>query len=35
MEITLPDKIKLYFDRAGLGSPTFIFVHGGGADTSH
>ena len=35
MEITLPDQIKLYFDKAGLGSPTFIFIHGGGADTSH
>jgi pimeloyl-ACP methyl ester carboxylesterase len=35
MEITLPDQIKLYFDKAGLGNPTFIFIHGGGADTSH
>ena len=35
MEITLPDHIKLYFDKAGLGNPTFIFLHGGGADTSH
>jgi pimeloyl-ACP methyl ester carboxylesterase len=35
MEITLPDQIKLYFDKAGLGKPTFIFIHGGGADTSH
>src|SRR5215471_21295326 len=35
MEITLPDQIKLYFDKAGLGDPTFIFIHGGGADTSH
>ena len=34
MEITLPDQIKLYFDKAGLGNPTFIFIHGGGADTS-
>jgi hypothetical protein len=33
MEITLPDQIKLYFDKAGLGNPTFIFIHGGGADT--
>ena len=35
MEITLPDQTKLYFDKAGLGNPTFIFIHGGGADTSH
>jgi pimeloyl-ACP methyl ester carboxylesterase len=35
MEITLPDQIKLYFDKAGIGNPTFIFIHGGGADTSH
>ena len=35
MEIILPDRIKLYFDKAGLGNPTFIFIHGGGADTSH
>ena len=35
MEITLPDQIKLYFDKAGLGNPTFIFIHGGGADNSH
>src|SRR5215831_8630604 len=35
MEITLPDQIKLYFDKAGLGNPTFILIHGGGADTSH
>ena len=35
MEITLPDQIKLYFDKAGVGNPTFIFIHGGGADTSH
>jgi pimeloyl-ACP methyl ester carboxylesterase len=35
MEITLPDQIKLYFDKAGAGNPTFIFIHGGGADTSH
>ena len=35
MEITLPDQIKLYFDKAGLGNPTFIFIHGGGGDTSH
>jgi len=35
MEITLPDQIKLYFDKAGLGNPTFIFINGGGADTSH
>src|SRR6516162_9195844 len=35
MEITLPDQIKLHFDKAGLGNPTFIFIHGGGADTSH
>ena len=35
MEITLPDQIKLYFDKAGLGNPTFIFIHGGGADSSH
>src|SRR5206468_1442524 len=35
MEITLPDQIRLYFDKAGLGDPTFIFIHGGGADTSH
>jgi len=35
MEITLPDQIKLYFDKAGLGNPTFIFIHGGGADISH
>jgi pimeloyl-ACP methyl ester carboxylesterase len=35
MKITLPDQIKLYFDEAGLGNPTFIFIHGGGADTSH
>src|SRR5262249_47590905 len=34
MEITLPDQIKLYFDKAGLGDPTFIFIHGGGADSS-
>src|SRR5215510_2369543 len=35
MEVTLPDQIKLYFDKAGLGNPTFIFIHGGGADSSH
>ena len=35
MEITLPDQIKLYFDKAGVGNPTFIFIHGGGADNSH
>src|SRR5215831_8211280 len=35
MEITLPDQIKLYFDKAGLGNPTFLFLHGGGADTSN
>ena len=35
MEITLSDQIELYFDKAGLGNPTFIFIHGGGADTSH
>ena len=35
MEITLPDQLKLYFDKAGLGKRTFIFIHGGGADTSH
>jgi pimeloyl-ACP methyl ester carboxylesterase len=35
MEITLPDRIKLYFDQAGVADPTFIFMHGGGADTSH
>ena len=35
MEITLPDQIKLYFDKAGLGNPIFIFIHGGGGDTSH
>lgn len=35
MEIILPDQIKLYFDKAGLGNPTFIFIHGGGADSSH
>jgi len=35
MDITLPDKIKLYFDKAGRGNPTFIFIHGGGVDTSH
>jgi pimeloyl-ACP methyl ester carboxylesterase len=35
MEITLPDQIKLYFHKAGRGNPTFIFIHGGGADTSH
>jgi pimeloyl-ACP methyl ester carboxylesterase len=35
MEITLPDQIKLYFEKAGVGNPTFIFIHGGGADTSH
>ena len=35
MEITLPDQIKLYFDKAGLGNPAFIFIHGGGADASH
>jgi len=35
MEVTLPDQIKLYFDKAGLGNPTFIFIHGGGADNSH
>ena len=35
MQITLPDRIKLHFDKAGLGNPAFIFIHGGGADTSH
>jgi pimeloyl-ACP methyl ester carboxylesterase len=35
MEITLPDQVKLYFDKAGLGNPTFILIHGGGADNSH
>jgi len=35
MEITLRDQIKLYFDKAGLGNPIFIFIHGGGGDTSH
>ncbi len=35
MEIILPDQIRLYYDKAGSGSPTFIFIHGGGADTSH
>jgi len=35
MEITLPDQIKLYYDQAGVGNPTFILIHGGGADTSH
>jgi len=35
MEITLPDQTKMYFDKAGLGNPTFIFIHGGGADNSH
>jgi pimeloyl-ACP methyl ester carboxylesterase len=35
MEITLPDQTKIYFDKAGLGKPTFIFIHGGGADNSH
>jgi pimeloyl-ACP methyl ester carboxylesterase len=35
MEITLPDQIRLHFDKAGLGNPAFIFIHGGGADTSH
>jgi pimeloyl-ACP methyl ester carboxylesterase len=33
MEITLPDHVKLHYDKAGSGSPTFIFIHGGGADT--
>src|SRR5215469_14034698 len=35
MEITLPDQIKLFFDKAGLGNPTFIFIRGGGADATH
>lgn len=35
MEIILPDLIKLHFEQAGSGLPTFIFIHGGGADTSH
>jgi pimeloyl-ACP methyl ester carboxylesterase len=35
MEITLLDQIKLHFDKAGFGNPTFIFIHGGGGDTSH
>jgi len=35
MEITLPDQIKLRFDKAGVGNPAFIFIHGGGADNSH
>src|SRR5262249_42773716 len=35
MEITLPDQIKLHFDKAGVGNPTFILIHGGGADSSH
>ncbi|STX40756.1 alpha/beta hydrolase [Legionella donaldsonii] len=35
MEIILPDRVKLHYDQAGSGHPTFIFVHGGGADTSH
>jgi pimeloyl-ACP methyl ester carboxylesterase len=35
MEMILPDKVKLYYDKSGSGDPTFIFIHGGGADTSH
>jgi len=35
MDITLSDGIRLHFDKAGLGRPTTIFVHGGGADNSH
>jgi pimeloyl-ACP methyl ester carboxylesterase len=35
MEIILPDQVKLYFDKAGVGNPPFIFIHGGGADGSH
>jgi pimeloyl-ACP methyl ester carboxylesterase len=35
MEITLPDQVKLHFDKAGVGNRTFIFIHGGGGDTSH
>jgi len=35
MKITLPDQIELYFEKAGLGNPPFIFIHGGGADSSH
>ncbi|MBV9724160.1 MAG: hypothetical protein JO299_03200 [Gammaproteobacteria bacterium] len=26
MEIILPDQIKLYFDKAGAGSPPFVFT---------
>jgi pimeloyl-ACP methyl ester carboxylesterase len=35
MEITFPDQTKLHFDKGGFGNPTFIFIHGGGGDTSH
>lgn len=35
MKITLPDHVKLNFDKAGSGTPIYIFIHGGGADTSH
>jgi len=35
MEIRAPDGVELSFDIAGTNSPSFLFVHGGGADRSH
>ena len=35
MEIRTPDGVELSFDIAGTNSPSFLFVHGGGADRSH
>jgi hypothetical protein len=35
MEIRTSEGVKLSFDIAGTDSPSFLFVHGGGADRSH
>ena len=35
MEIRTADGVELSFDIAGTASPSFLFVHGGGADRSH
>jgi pimeloyl-ACP methyl ester carboxylesterase len=35
MIIKLPDGVNLYYEVAGFGEKSFIFIHGGGADTSH
>ena len=35
MEIRASDGVELSFDIAGTDSPSFLFVHGGGADRSH